>query len=128
MDNRIGTAKVIAKCLPGLNMHHLLGIDRIHQGNVIGKDGALTRYAAHTQAIQRGKGVGAELNTRPNLTNLVRLFQQHHFNALASQRERSRCAANASPDDNCAHHFSHCFPPFGLRLRFCLVGFRAPRR
>ena len=70
---------MIAKGLTGFNAHHFFGVYRIHHGDVIGEYRALAGDFADAEAIQRRKRIWPQLDTCANLTDLMRLFQQHHF-------------------------------------------------
>ena len=76
---------MVTKGLPGFNAHHFFGVHRIHHGNVIGKHRALAGNFADAEAVQRRKRIWPQLDARANLTDLMRLFQQHHFDPQAGQ-------------------------------------------
>ncbi len=107
MDHRIGSAKMVAEGLSGLNMHHLFAVDRIHHGDMVGKHRALAGDFADAEAVERRECVWTQLDPGADFADFMRLFQQHHFDALARQRERRGRSANTAADNNCSHHFCH---------------------
>ncbi|CGY63597.1 Uncharacterised protein [Salmonella enterica subsp. enterica serovar Typhi] len=119
VNYRIRPAKMVAERLPGFNAYHFFGIHGIHHGNVIGKHRTLAGNIAHTETIQRRKSVRPKLNTRANLANFVRFFQQHDFYSLARQRQRGRRAADSATYNNCACHVSHGHSPFQAGILSC---------
>ena len=107
VDHRIRPAKMVAERLSGLNMHHLFAAYRIHHGDMVGKDRPLAGDCADAEAVQRRERVRAKLDPGADFADFMRLFQQHHFDALARQRERRGRSANTTADNNCSHHFCH---------------------
>jgi len=100
VDHGVGAAETLAEGGAGVDAHHFARVDRVHHDDVVGEDRALARRGAHAQRIERGEGVGAELDAGADLADVRGLLQQLHRDALARQRQRRGQAADAAAHDD----------------------------
>ena len=89
----------IADALAGLDAADQRGVECVVHHHFVGVHGAAPGLLTNTQGIEGGKGVGAELDARADLTQFGRLLQHLDGRALAGQRQRGRHAANAAAGD-----------------------------
>jgi hypothetical protein len=98
---------MVAERLSGLNMHHLFAVTASIIVIWSVNTAALAGDFADAEAVERRERVRAKLDPAPISPISCAFFQQHHFDALARQRERRGRSANTAADNNCSHHFCH---------------------
>ena len=99
MDHRIWIAEALAEDLAGRNAANQRLVECVVHHHLVGVDRAATSLLADAQRVERGEGVGAELDAGADLAELRRLLEYLHLKALAYQRERGGDAADATAGD-----------------------------
>ena len=105
VDHGIGVAKALAKGFLCGDAAHQVCVQRVVHHHFVGVHRAAARLLTETQGVERGKGIGAELDTRADFTQLGCLLQHLDRITLARQRQSCGHAANAATGDQ--HLFFH---------------------
>jgi hypothetical protein len=99
MHHGVGVLEAGAEGFAEVDVHDLLGGERVHEAQLIDVDRHRPGMLADTQIIEGVEGVWAELNSRPDLAQLERLLQNDDIMALLGKAKRSREPADATPCD-----------------------------
>ena len=107
MHHGIGVAKPRAKPLVQRNRGDFAAIQRIHQPQTIDINRHRTGGVAHAQIIKGVKGIGPQLNARPDFPQLGRFFQNQAANATLGQADSGRQPTNTTASNqNTGHRVS----------------------
>ncbi len=98
VNHRVRVAKALAERRADGKAPDHAGIHRVHHHQFVGEDGAAARVFAHAKRVERGKGVGRQLNAGADFADVFGLLQQRDADAQLAQRQRRRQTADAAAD------------------------------
>ena len=99
MDDCVGIVETSPKCFADGYARDFTAIDRVHHHKLIGVYRASPCPFADAQCIQRSEAVGAELQPSADFSDLCRLLEDIHGEALLVQRQRAGHSADAASYD-----------------------------
>jgi hypothetical protein len=98
--DRIGVAVTLAKAFIERNVDNRLAADAVHHQQPLDENRFPLDVLAHPERIQRGPGVGRELDAGADLAELRRLLQHQRTKTLERESERAGEPADASAGDD----------------------------
>src|SRR5206468_9420703 len=96
MSDGVGIAEASAEAVVGRDVDHRFTADRVHHQQALDEDRLLLHALADAERVDRVPGVRRELDTRPDLAELVRLLQEEDAEALDRQSESGSQPADAA--------------------------------
>ncbi len=83
MDHRIRVSEARAKRVLDRDRRHLFLVERVHHDEIVDVHGTAACALADAERVERGKGVGPELDAGADLADLRGLFEHRDLESLS---------------------------------------------